>query len=63
MTNHVIDTYVKNFLTYRYKDWYWVINPSTNEWVVSVGNTGYTFFNNKFWRRLFANKNLITSSL
>jgi|LakMenEpi03Aug12_release.lakeMendotaPanAssembly.Ray.scaffolds.fasta_scaffold13969_30 hypothetical protein len=49
MTNHVIDTYVKNFLTYRYKDWYWVINPSTNEWVVSVGNTGYTFFNNKFW--------------
>ena len=49
MTNQVIDTYTKDFLCYHHKDWYWVINPKTNEWVVSVGNTGYIFFNNKFW--------------
>jgi len=49
MINQVIDTYVKDFLTYRHKDWYWVINPDTKEWVVSVGNTGYTFFNSEFW--------------
>lgn len=49
MTNRVIDTYVKNFSTYYHDGWYWVIIPSTNEWVVSVGKTGYIFFNSKFW--------------
>jgi hypothetical protein len=49
MTNRAIDTYVKDFLTYRHKDWYWVINPDTKEWLVSVGKTGYTFFNSEFW--------------
>lgn len=49
MTNWVIDTYIKDFLTYRHDGWLWVINPKTNEWVVSVGSTGYIFFNSKFW--------------
>jgi hypothetical protein len=49
MINQVIDKYTKNFLTYHHKDWYWVINPMTNEWVVSVGKTGYTFYNKQFW--------------
>ena len=50
MTNRVIDTYVKNFLTYHHKDWYWVINPITNEWVVAVSeDNGYTFYNRRFW--------------
>jgi hypothetical protein len=50
MTNRIIDTYVKNFLTYHHKDWYWVINPITNEWVVAVSeDNGYTFYNRKFW--------------
>lgn len=29
--------------------WYWVINPVTKEWIVNVGDTGYTFFNKKVW--------------
>ena len=49
MINQVIDKYTKNFLTYHHKDWYWVINPITNEWVVSVAKTGYIFYNNDFW--------------
>lgn len=49
MTNDVIDKYTKNFLTYYHKDWYWVIDPITKEWVVSVANTGYTFYNKHFW--------------
>lgn len=49
MINQVIDTYTKDCLCYHHKDWYWVINPKTKEWVVSVGDTGYTFFSNKFW--------------
>ena len=49
MTNWAIDTYTKGYLTYHHKDWYWVINPTNNEWVVSVGKTGYTFFNKQFW--------------
>jgi hypothetical protein len=50
MTNQVIDTYTKDFLCYHHKDWYWVINPKTKEWVVSVGDTGYILFNSKFWK-------------
>ena len=49
MTNQIIDIYIKNFLTYYHKGWYWVINPMNYEWVVSVGKTGYTFYNNQFW--------------
>lgn len=52
MINQVIDTYTKDCLCYHHKDWYWVINPKTKEWVVSVGDTGYTFFSRDYWNTL-----------
>ena len=51
--NRVIDTYTKNFITYHYEDWYWVINPDTMEWVVNVSDSGYTFFNRDYWKNFF----------
>ena len=65
MTNRVIDIYLKDCSTYMKNDWYWVINPSTNEWVVSVGKSGYTFFNKNFWDKflMFCPSNDLTDDI
>lgn len=49
MVNKVIDLYLKDYLVYHYKGWYWVIHPESREWVVNVADSGYTFFNRDFW--------------
>ena len=53
MINEAIDLYLKNFSTYHRKDWYWVINPNTKEWVANVADGGYTFYNKDFWDTFF----------
>ena len=49
MINEIIDLFFDVYSIYKKNDWYWVINPNTNELIVCVGNTGYTFYNEKAW--------------
>jgi hypothetical protein len=51
MTKEIIDKYLKGYLVYHYKGWYWVLHPETKEWIVNVADSGYTFFNRDFWYR------------
>jgi hypothetical protein len=62
LVNNIIETSTTDFIPYRYRDWTWLINPETKEWVVSVADSGYTFYNYEFFSNLFkyASLNCIT---
>ena len=50
MTKEIIDKYLRGYLVYHYKGWYWVLHPESKEWIVNVADSGYTFFNRDFWK-------------
>lgn len=58
----IIETSTTEFIPYRHKDWTWLINPKTEEWIVCVADSGYTFYNYEFFSNLFkyASINCIT---
>ena len=53
LVSDIIETSTTEFIPYRYKDWTWLINPETEQWVVSVADSGYTFYNYEFFHNLF----------
>jgi hypothetical protein len=38
---------------YEYKESYWIINPETEQWIVKVAYSGYTFYNYFFFYNIF----------
>lgn len=53
LVNNIIETSTTDFIPYRHRDWTWLINPETEQWVVSVADSGYTFYNYEFFSNLF----------
>lgn len=53
LINKVLNNSIEGFVCYEYKESYWIINPITNQWVVKVAYSGYTFYNYFFFRDLF----------
>lgn len=53
LVSNIIETSTTEFIPYRHKDWTWLINPETEQWVVSVADSGYTFYNYEFFSNLF----------
>lgn len=53
LISNIIETATKEFVPYRHRNWTWLINPKTEEWIVSVADSGYTFYNYDFFSNLF----------
>jgi hypothetical protein len=62
LVSDIIETSTTDFIPYRHRDWTWLINPKTKQWIVSVADSGYTFYNYEFFSNLFkyASLNCIT---
>jgi len=62
LVSDIIETSTTDFIPYRHRDWTWLINPETKQWIVSVADSGYTFYNYEFFSNLFkyASLNCIT---
>jgi hypothetical protein len=53
LVNKVLNCSIEGYVCYEYRESYWIVNPSTNEWVIKVGHTGYTFYNYHFFKNIF----------
>lgn len=49
----IIKSSTTEFLPFRLGNWLWLINPESKKWVVSVSDSGYTFYNYEFFSNLF----------
>jgi hypothetical protein len=53
LVNKVFNNSIEGYVCYEYKESYWIINPATNQWVIKVSYSGYTYFNYSFFHTLF----------
>lgn len=53
LVSDIIETSTTEYHPFKYKDWTWLINPETKQWIVSVADSGYTFYNYEFFSNLF----------
>ena len=42
-----------DYIPYKQDNWMWLIDPNTKKWVVSVAESGYTFYCYDFFSNLF----------
>jgi hypothetical protein len=53
LINKVLNNSIEGFVCYEYKESYWIVNPTSSQWVIKVAYSGYTFFNYSFFNNLF----------
>jgi len=53
LVKDIIEFSTTEFIPYRHRDWTWLINPESEQWIVSVADSGYTFYNYEFFSNLF----------
>jgi hypothetical protein len=52
LINKVLNSSIEGYTCYLYRNSHWIINSSTNDWVVQVSNSGYTFYRQEFFKKI-----------
>jgi hypothetical protein len=54
LVNKVLNTSIEGYTLYYRAGSFWLINSTTNQWVIKVGYSGYTYYNYFFFHGIFS---------